>query len=197
MTNALAAPAQAGLLTAGPCRPAAFVEAFSPQGKPMTESVIARRTIGGRHYEIDTAKNRLDLGRVHHFLGKCSHWARGIPLAVLKRAIANSLCFGLYRDGEQIGFARVVSDEATFAYLADVFVAAEYRNGGLGRFLVEAILAHRPLQDLRRWHLVTSDAASLYRRCGFSDLQQPRLTYLDRYDPEIYCRLNAREAAAD
>jgi GNAT superfamily N-acetyltransferase len=152
----------------------------------MTESVIARRDVGGLVYEIDTAKDRLDIALIHDFLTRCSHWARGIPRDVLERAVAHSACFGLYRDGEQIGFARVVTDEATFAYLADVFVVAGERNAGLGQFLIEAILAHQPLQRLRRWHLVTRDAASLYRRCGFADLQQPHFTYLDRHDPEIY-----------
>jgi N-acetylglutamate synthase-like GNAT family acetyltransferase len=131
-------------------------------------------------------------------LSECSHWARGIPRAVLDRAIANSLCFGLYRDGAQIGFARVVSDEATFAYLADVFVVAGACNAGLGQFLVESVLAHAPLQRLRRWHLVTRDAASLYRRCGFADLQQPRFTYLDRHDPDVYAGgAGTEKAAAD
>jgi N-acetylglutamate synthase-like GNAT family acetyltransferase len=161
----------------------------------MTESVIARRVAGGSVYEIDSAKHRLDIGLIHDFLSRCSHWARGIPREVLERAIANSLCFGLYRDGAQIGFARVVSDEATFAYLADVFVTAAERNAGLGQFLVEGVLSHPLLQGLRRWHLVTRDADSLYRRCGFTDLQQPRLTYLDRYDPEVYQRSAAQEAA--
>lgn len=159
----------------------------------MTESVIARRAAGGSTYEIDSDKDRLDIELIHDFLSRCSHWARGIPREVLERAIANSLCFGLYRDGEQVGFARIVSDQATFAYLADVFVVAEERNAGLGQFLVETILAYKPLRDLRRWHLVTRDAASLYRRCGFADLQQARFTYLDRYDPNAYGA--AREAA--
>ena len=164
----------------------------------MTDSVIARRAIGGVSYEIDTDKARLDIGLIHRFLSECSHWARGIPLAVLDRAIANSLCFGLYRDGAQLGFARVISDEATFAYLADVFVVAEARNAGLGQFLVEAVLAHEPLQGLRRWHLVTRDAASLYRRCGFADLQQPRFTYLDRHNPDVYAAaVQAEKDAAD
>jgi len=165
------------------------------QGVSMTDSVIARRTVGGVSYEIDTDKDRLDIGLIHHFLGECSHWARGMPLAVLEKAIANSLCFGLYRDGKQVGFARRVTDEAPFAYLADVFVVAEERKAGLGQFMIEAVLAHEPLQGLRRWHLVTRDAASLYRRCGFADLQQPRLTYLDRYDPNVYAA--AEKAAAD
>lgn len=162
----------------------------------MTQSVIARRTAGGVSYEIDTAKDRLDSGLIHDFLSRCSHWARGIPRDTLEKAIAHSLCFGLYADGAQIGFARVVSDEATFAYLADVFVTAKHRNAGLGQFLVEAILAHEPLQGLRRWHLVTRDAASLYRRCGFADLQQPPFTYLDRYNPDVYAGATAEKAAA-
>jgi GNAT superfamily N-acetyltransferase len=152
----------------------------------MTQSIIARRAAGGFLFEVDSDKARLDIGLIHDFLARCSHWARGIPRHVLDKAIANSLCFGLYRDGEQVGFARIVTDEATFAYLADVFVVAEARNAGLGQFLVEAILAHEPLQGLRRWHLVTRDAASLYRRCGFADLQHQRFSYLDRYDPDVY-----------
>ena len=163
----------------------------------MSESVIARRDTGGVIYEIDTAKDRLDIALIHRFLSECSHWALGIPRVVLDRAIANSLCFGLYCDGDQIGFARVVTDEATFAYLADVFIVAAERNAGLGQFLVEAILAHEKLRRPRRWHLVTRDAAALYRRCGFADLQQPRFTYLDRYDPEVYAGCAAaREAAS-
>jgi GNAT superfamily N-acetyltransferase len=160
----------------------------------MTESVIARHTVGGFTYEIDTAKDRLDIGLIHDFLSRCSHWARGIPREVLERAIANSLCFGLYCDGKQIGFARVVTDEATFAYVSDVFVVAEHRKGGLGQFLVETILAYKP--GLRLWLLVTRDAASLYRRCGFDDLAPDR-TYLHRFDPDVYQSTAAERAAAD
>ncbi len=162
----------------------------------MTQSVIARRTIGGRQFEIDIDKARLDIGLIHHFLANCSHWARGIPRDVLERAIDHSLCFGLYRDGEQIGFVRVVSDEATYAYVSDVFVVAEHRNAGLGQFLVETVLAYERLQGLRLWQLVTRDAASLYRRCGFTDLA-PCRTYLHRFDPDVYARPIAETAAAD
>jgi GNAT superfamily N-acetyltransferase len=160
----------------------------------MTQSVIARRTIGGRLFEIDTAKDRLDIGLIHDFLSRCSHWARGVPRETVERAIAHSLCFGLYCDGAQIGFARVVTDEATFAYMADVFIAAEHRGAGLGQFLVEAILAYEPLQGLRRWLLVTSKAASLYRRCGFTDAVAS-CTHLERFDPDVYTA--AVKAAAD
>ncbi|HML10096.1 MAG TPA: GNAT family N-acetyltransferase [Stellaceae bacterium] len=160
----------------------------------MTQSVIARRTAGGVSYEVDTAKDRLDIGLIHHFLSRCSHWALRIPRETLERAIAHSLCFGLYADGRQIGFARVVSDEATYAYLSDVFVVAEHRNSGLGQFLIEGVLAHEPLQGLRLWQLVTRDAASLYRRCGFTDLA-PCRTYLHRFDPDAYAA--AEQDAAD
>ncbi len=161
----------------------------------MTESVIARRAAGGVVYEIDTDQDRLDIALIHHFLSECSHWARGISRDMLERAIDHSLCFGLYRDGRQIGFARIVSDEATFAYLADVFVVAEERNAGLGQFLVETILAYKPLQGLRRWLLVTSNAASLYRRCGFAELRA-NLTYLERFDAGSYRAVAAEEAAS-
>jgi len=161
----------------------------------MVESVIARREIGGFFYEIDTDKARLDIGLIHDFLSRCSHWACGMPRALLERAIANSLCFGLYRDGEQIGFARVVNDEATYAYLSDVFIVPGHRNGGLGQFLVEAVLAYAPLQGLRLWQLVTRDAASFYRRCGFTDLAAER-TYLHRFAPDVYAASSAREAAS-
>lgn len=105
-------------------------------------------------------------------------------------------CFGLYRDGTQIGFARVVTDEATFAYLADVFVVAEARNDGLGQWLVETIQSYAPLQGLRRWLLVTRDAANLYRRCGFAALAGG-FRYMERFDPAVYATAADEKAAAD
>ena len=151
----------------------------------MTKTVIASRIFSGRSYQIDTDPDRLDIALIHQFLAKCSHWARDIPLETLHRAIAHSLCFGLYRDGGQIGFARIVTDQATFAYLADVFIVAEERNAGLGQWLIETILAYPPLQSLRRWLLVTKNAKSLYLRCGFAELC-PDLSYLERFDPAGY-----------
>jgi GNAT superfamily N-acetyltransferase len=151
----------------------------------MTETVIACRVVGGRHYQIDTDPTRLDIALIHHFLAECSHWARGIPLDTVRRAIGHSLVFGIYRERAQIGFARLVTDQATFAYLADVFVVPEERNAGLGRWLIESILTHPPLQGLRRWLLVTKDAKSLYLSCGFAELY-PHLSYLERFDPAVY-----------
>lgn len=134
--------------------------------------------------EIDTDKARLDLALIHAFLVR-SHWAKGIPFAVMKKAIDNALAFGLYRGGLQIGFARVVTDHATFAYLADVFVVEAERGKGLGKLLVETILAHPDLQGLRRWLLGTRDAQGLYRGRGFSE--PPRgFAFLERLDGDVY-----------
>jgi GNAT superfamily N-acetyltransferase len=138
-------------------------------------------------YEIDADKSRLDVAMIHGFLSR-THWAQGIPLEVLQRAIDHSLCFGLYRrGGEQIGFARVVTDQATFAYLADVFVIEEERNAGLGQWLVETILERPELQGLKRWMLVTRNAQTLYRRCGFHD-PLPLYSVMERADMDVYRR---------
>jgi ribosomal protein S18 acetylase RimI-like enzyme len=142
-------------------------------------------------YEIDTDKSRLDLAFVHDFLVR-SHWAKGIPFAVMAKAIENSITFGLYRDGRQIGFARVVTDHATFAYLADVFIAEQERNCGLGRSLVETILAHPELQGMRRWLLGTRDAQSLYRRCGFAE-PPASFRFLERLIPGGYAEVQPVE----
>ena len=142
------------------------------------------KVAGGARYEIDTEKARLDLGFVHGFLVR-SHWAKGIPMAVLERAIAHSRAYGLYRDGRQVGFARVVTDHATFAYLADVFVVTSERGRGLGRWLVETIIAEPDLQGLRRWLLGTRDAHGLYRRCGFGEPPAP-FSFLERLDRDVY-----------
>jgi GNAT superfamily N-acetyltransferase len=136
--------------------------------------------------EVDTDKARLDLAMIHGFLVR-SHWATGIPFAVMQRAIDNSLAFGLYRGARQVGFARVVTDHATFAYLADVFVVEAERGKGLGRHLVDIILAHPDLQGLRRWLLGTRDAHSLYRRCGFAEPPAP-FSFLERLDGAVYRR---------
>ncbi len=151
----------------------------------MTETLfpVSKRANGIR-YEIDTDKARLDLAVIHGFLVR-SHWARGIPLSVVERAIESSLAFGLYRDGRQIGFARVVSDRATFAYLADVFVLPRERGSGLGRWLVETVLRHPELQGLRRWLLGTRDAQSLYAQCGFHPPPAP-FTFMERLDAAVY-----------
>jgi GNAT superfamily N-acetyltransferase len=153
----------------------------------MSDSIFTMcKSAGGARYEIDTDKARLDRALIHDFLAR-SHWAKGLPRAVLDRAIEHSLTFGLYGDGGQVGFARVVTDHATFAYVADVFVVAAERGQGLGRWLVESVLAHPELQGLRRWLLGTRNAHGLYRRCGFSE-PAPPFAFLERHDAAIYTR---------
>ncbi len=116
---------------------------------------------------------RLDLDVICGYLSTESYWATGRPREVIERSIAHSLPFGLYDGAAQVGFARVVTDRATFAYLADVFVLSSHRGRGLSKRLVAAILAHPELQGLRRWLLVTRDAHGLYARFGFTPLPEP------------------------
>jgi GNAT superfamily N-acetyltransferase len=126
-------------------------------------------------YEISTSRDRLDVERVHRFLSTEAYWSRGRAREVVERSIANSLPFGVYTaDGEQVGFARVVTDYATFAWLADVYIEEAHRGHGLGKRLVTEVLGHPDLQGLRRWMLGTADAHELYRRFGFDGLRDVR-----------------------
>jgi GNAT superfamily N-acetyltransferase len=133
---------------------------------------------------ISTDPARLDLDVIHEFLSHC-YWAEGIPRETVARSIQNSLCFGIYDQGKQMGFARVISDYATYAYLGDVFVLEEYRGRGLGKWLMECILRHPRLQGLRRWSLVTRDAHGLYAQFGFTPLQCAA-RYMELHQPEVY-----------
>lgn len=135
---------------------------------------------------ISTDGRRLDRAAVHEFL-RGSYWAGNIPRDVVDRAIEGSLCFGVYEGSRQVGFARVVSDRATFAYLADVFVLESHRGRGLAAWLMETIRSHPALQGLRRWMLVTKDAHRLYRRCGFEPLAHPE-RIMEIVDTDIYSR---------
>jgi GNAT superfamily N-acetyltransferase len=134
---------------------------------------------------ISTDKAALDVAMIHQFLSERSTWAIGIPLATVQRAIDNSLCFGAYLDGRQVGFARVTTDRATFAYLADVFVVEAERGKGVSKALVAAVMAHPELQGLRRFMLATSDAHSLYARHCFTPPSRPA-SLMERYFPDIY-----------
>jgi GNAT superfamily N-acetyltransferase len=127
-------------------------------------------------YTISTDISRLDIGFVHRFLSEEAYWSPGVARDVVERSIRNSICFGLYAgDGAQIGFARVVTDRAAIAYLADVFVLTDDRGRGLGKWLVETVLSHPDLQDLRRFFLGTADAHSLYERYGFRPVDPRRM----------------------
>jgi GNAT superfamily N-acetyltransferase len=141
-------------------------------------------------YTLSDDPARLDLDVIHGFLSQ-SYWSPGIPRETLARALANSLCFGVYLGTTQVGFARLVTDRATFAYLADVFVLEPHRGRGLSRALMELIMAHPEVQGLRRWLLATRDAHGLYRKFGFTELAEPA-RFLTRHDPDVYQRGAAR-----
>ena len=122
---------------------------------------------------ISTDRSKLDVEMIHRFLTR-SYWAEGIPRETIARSIENSLSFGVYDNREQVGFARVISDFATFAYIADVFILEPYRGRGLAKELMATIMAHPDLQGLRRWSLGTRDAHGLYAQFGFEPLADPR-----------------------
>lgn len=134
-----------------------------------------------------------DFAVVHGFLSQ-TYWAAGIPADTLRRALDHSVCYRGYADGELVAFARVVTDRATFAYLADVFVLPAQRGRGYGRAIVQALMDDARLQDLRRWLLVTRDMQPLYAKLGFTALPQPEL-HMQKHDPDVYLRANAAAAA--
>ena len=124
-------------------------------------------------YTISTDKSMLDIELIHRFLTERSYWARNISLELVRRSIENSLCFGAYDGRQQVGFTRAITDCATFAYVADVFVIESHRGRGISKQLMKGVLEHPSLQGLRRWHLVTTDAHALYEEFGFRELEWP------------------------
>ena len=134
--------------------------------------------------EISNDRDRLDLAMIHQYLTTESYWAKGRSFEVVRRSIDGSLPFGLYRDSRQIGFARVVTDFATFAWIADVFILEAERGQGLSKWMMEVILSHPDLQGFRRWVLATKDAHGLYQQFGFRDLLRPE-RWMERPDPNM------------
>lgn len=135
---------------------------------------------------ISCDKEKLDVTAVHAFLST-TYWSPEIPLATLQHAIENSLCFSVLKKDQQVGFARVVSDQATFAYLCDVYIVSSCRGSGLAKMLLQAILQHPKLQGLRRFLLATRDAHGLYQQVGFTELAKPE-SFQEIYRPDIYQR---------
>lgn len=133
---------------------------------------------------LSTDPARLDVGLIHGFLTDC-YWAKGIPLEIVARSIENSLCFGIYENDQQVGFARVISDFATYAYIGDVFILESFRGHGLGKWIMQSIMQHPHLQALRRWSLLTRDAHGLYTQFGFTPLESPE-RYMELHNPGVY-----------
>jgi len=147
-----------------------------------SEAVIEHRR---GDFLISTDRDRLSLDVVHSFLTNC-YWAKGIPRETVSRSIEHSLCFGVYDgSGAQVGFARVVSDFATVAYLGDVFVPESHRGRGLSKWLMQCIVEHPALQNLRRWILLTRDAHALYSKFGFTPVKAPE-RYMELHQSNVY-----------
>ena len=135
-------------------------------------------------YTVTTDPARFDIEAIHAYLTR-SYWSTGIPRSTVERAIANSLCFGLLHGSTQVGFARVITDKATFGYLADVYVLEEHRGRGLARQLMHAVMEHPDLQGLRRFMLATRDAHGLYRQFGFEEVTAPE-HLMTIHKPDLY-----------
>lgn len=139
-------------------------------------------------FTISTDKEKLDVSVVHNFL-KTSYWAQDIPYETVQRSIDGSLCFAVFYNDMQIGFARVITDSTTFAYLADVFILEKFRGVGLSAWLMEVILSHPQLQGLRRFLLATRDAHGLYKKFGFEPITNIE-PWMQRHNPDVYKREN-------
>ena len=137
-------------------------------------------------FTISTEKEKLDIDLIHSFLNR-AYWAEGISKEIIRRSIEGSLCFGVFENDKQVGFARMITDKATFAYLADVFIIEEYRGRGLSKCLMEVIMSHPDLQGLRRMILVTKDAHGLYKQFGFTPLINVD-RWMNILDPDVYKR---------
>jgi GNAT superfamily N-acetyltransferase len=131
---------------------------------------------------ISTDQSLLDMDMIYKYLSDDSYWAKGITSDRVKRAIENSLCFGVYQHNTQIGLARIITDKATFAYLCDVFILPEYRGNGLSKWLMQSIVTYPDLQGLRRWSLATADAHGLYSQFGFTPVSRPEV-WMEIYKP--------------
>ena len=138
-----------------------------------------------KEYLISTDRKKLDISLIHNFLTFESGWSKGISYEKVKKSINNSLNFGIYFEEKLIGYARVISDFSTIAYLGDFFILKEYRGLGLSKWLMEIIMEHKELQDLRRWILLTSTAEWLYQKYGFTKLPKPEI-YMEKFSPNVY-----------
>ncbi|MGA2694899.1 MAG: GNAT family N-acetyltransferase [Terriglobales bacterium] len=143
-------------------------------------------TLNKDGFTLSTDPARLDLEVIHSFLRNC-YWAKGIPRETVARSIENSLCFGVYEGSSQVGFARVISDFATYAYIGDVFILESHRGRGLSQWMMECIMSHPKLQNLRRWTLLTLDAHGLYAKFGFTPITKPE-RYMELHNPDVYKR---------
>lgn len=161
---------------------------FWPEVPSLTLGLLTKNTMSETwqrgEYEISTDRVRLNLDLIHHYLANETYWATGRSREVVERSIENSFPFGIYKGAEQVGFGRVVTDYATFAWIADVFVLPAHRGHGLSKWMMEVMIEHPRLQGFRRWVLATKDAHGLYERFGFIKLHKPE-RWMERPDPNM------------
>ena len=136
-------------------------------------------------YQISTDISKLNIEFVHNYLCYHSYWAAGIPESIVRQSIEGALCFGVFHKRKQVGFARIISDYATIAYMGDLFIDEDYRGRGLSKWLLENMIRHPKLQGLRRWILATADAHSLYEQFGFTTLSRPE-RWMERANSKVY-----------
>lgn len=136
-------------------------------------------------YHFSTDKNKMDILAIHDFLSNHSEWSNGIPIEKVELSVQNSLNFGVFHHNRQIGFARIISDFSTIAYLGDVYLLNDYRGKGISKKLMDFIMSHPNLQGLRRWILLTSTADWLYEKYGFEKIPNPEI-YMELYNPNVY-----------
>lgn len=152
------------------------------------------KTVNGQQFLITTDAHRMQLDRIHHYLSVESYWSKYVPMAIVKRSVENSLCFGVFHcvmdDWIQIGFARVITDRATFAYLCDVYIEPDLRGQGLSKWMMECVQLHPDLQNLRRFLLATLDAHELYKKFGFEVSKTPE-RWMEIKNPDIYVEMNS------
>ncbi len=137
------------------------------------------------NYLISTDQSRLDISAIHRFLSTEAYWSLNIPREKMEKSIEHSLCFGVYQLDKQIGFARVISDFATIAYLGDLYILDAYRGKGLSKWLLEVIMGHPELQGLRRWILLTADAHALYKQFGWTEIADPA-KWMELHNKSVY-----------
>lgn len=136
-------------------------------------------------YFITTDKNKLDLIAIHDYLSNHAYWSKNIPFETVKNSVEHSLNFGLFWNDQQVGFARIITDFATIAYLGDVYILPEHRGKGLSKLMMQTVMSHASIQGLRRWILLTGDAHGLYKKFGWKEISKPEL-YMELHNPTVY-----------
>ena len=138
-------------------------------------------------YLLTTDVSKMDVSAIHDFLCNESYWSKNIPFERVKKAVHHSLNFGVFHSGKQVGYARVISDYSTIAYLGDVYILNNFRGKGLSKWLMESVMNHPELQGLRRWILLTGDAHELYKKYGWATIHKPEL-WMEKHQPDVYTR---------